>query len=74
MLVHLCPFRRRLIYLILSATAFVPLAAESATAQRPKRPNILWLIAEDMGPELACYGTTELTTPTIDRLASQGVR
>ena len=27
-----------------------------------------------MGPELACYGTTEVATPTIDRLAHQGMR
>ncbi|MFO0811122.1 MAG: sulfatase [Gemmataceae bacterium] len=38
------------------------------------RPNILWLIAEDLGPELACYGTQQVWTPNLDRLASQGVR
>ncbi|HVX14854.1 MAG TPA: sulfatase [Pirellulales bacterium] len=38
------------------------------------RPNILWLIAEDFGPELGCYGTSQVWTPNLDRLATQGVR
>lgn len=38
------------------------------------RPNILWLIAEDFSPDLGCYGTKEVSTPNLDRLASQGVR
>src|SRR5690349_1966984 len=37
-------------------------------------PNILWLIAEDFGPHLGCYGTKEVFTPNLDRLAAQGVR
>ncbi len=40
----------------------------------PARPNILWLIAEDLGPQLACYGTREVQTPNLDRLAAAGVR
>lgn len=38
------------------------------------RPNILWLVAEDFGPELGCYGTEQVTSPVLDRLAAQGVR
>ncbi|HOW65782.1 MAG TPA: sulfatase-like hydrolase/transferase [Candidatus Paceibacterota bacterium] len=37
-------------------------------------PNILWLIAEDIGPQLGCYGTREVWTPNLDRLAAEGVR
>jgi len=40
-------------------------------AEQP--PNILWIIAEDMGPELSCYGTPEVKTPTLDRLAEKGM-
>lgn len=39
-----------------------------------EKPNILWIIAEDMGPELSCYGTRGVQTPTLDDLASRGVR
>ena len=38
------------------------------------RPNILWIITEDMGPELGCYGYPGMRTPNLDRLAGQGVR
>ncbi|MBW3538687.1 MAG: sulfatase [Planctomycetes bacterium] len=39
-----------------------------------ERPNVLWIIGEDLGPELACYGTPEVRTPHLDDLAKRGVR
>jgi len=36
------------------------------------RPNILWIIAEDMSPHWSCYGETTIRTPGIDRLAREG--
>ena len=45
-----------------------------ATTGTASRPNILWLIAEDFGPHLGCYGTKEIFTPNLDRLAAEGVR
>ena len=36
-------------------------------------PNILWIVSEDNGPFLGCYGDELATTPNIDKLASQGV-
>ena len=41
-----------------------------------KRPaNILWLIADDVGPqEFGCYGHPTIRTPNIDRLAREGLR
>jgi arylsulfatase A-like enzyme len=38
------------------------------------RPNILWIIGEDLGPELSCYGTPQVWTPRLDALAREGVR
>jgi len=39
-----------------------------------KRPNIILMMADDMGfSDLGCYGG-EIETPNLDRLASQGVR
>src|SRR5690606_3413873 len=38
------------------------------------RPNILWIVADDLGTELACYGTPRVLTPNLDRLAAEGVR
>lgn len=48
--------------------------ASSLVAAEAKKPNILWLIAEDFGPHLGCWGTKEVFTPNIDKLASEGVR
>ena len=38
------------------------------------RPNILWILSEDISPDLSCYGTEAVQTPNLDRLARQGVR
>ena len=38
-----------------------------------KRPNILYVILEDCGPNFACYGEPLVKTPHLDRLASQGI-
>ncbi|TYA72040.1 sulfatase [Seonamhaeicola marinus] len=43
--------------------------------KEPKRPNILWIVAEDLSPFMGCYGDTinQGYTPIIDKLASDGV-
>ena len=38
------------------------------------RPNILWILAEDICPDLSCYGVKAVQTPHLDKLASQGIR
>jgi N-sulfoglucosamine sulfohydrolase len=38
------------------------------------RPNILWVVGEDFCPDLGCYGNREVSSPDLDRLASQGTR
>jgi N-sulfoglucosamine sulfohydrolase len=54
--------------------ALVTGAVVAQAGQTSARPNILWLIAEDFGPHLGCYGTKEVTTPNLDRMAADGVR
>ncbi|MDE0123692.1 MAG: sulfatase [Bryobacterales bacterium] len=40
-----------------------------------RRPNIIFLLLDDMGyADLGAYGNTYHRTPTIDRLAAEGVR
>ena len=36
-------------------------------------PNILWIVSEDNGPYLGCYGDSLATTPHLDKLASEGI-
>jgi len=45
-----------------------------AAEQAPRRPNILWLIGENIGPDLGCYGAPLVKTPHLDRLAAEGMR
>jgi len=40
----------------------------------PERPNILWLVAEDLSPYIPAYGDSTVATPHLDRLAREGVR
>ena len=60
--------------LVLAVLCPVALAASGAEKPSLKTPNILWLIAEDFGQHLGCYGAKEVWTPNLDRLAAQGVR
>jgi N-sulfoglucosamine sulfohydrolase len=51
------------------------LAGCSDAPQSPAtRPNVLWIVADDMGFEIGAYGDPLARTPNIDRLAAEGVR
>ena len=58
----------------LGACAMAAAMLTPAVAAPPTTPNILWLIAEDFGPALSCYGHPDVQTPNLDRLAAEGVR
>ena len=36
-------------------------------------PNILFIVVDDLRPELGCYGTDQVISPNIDKIASQGL-
>lgn len=62
---------RRNLIVILALHAV--LLAGGTLGAADQRPNILWIIAEDLGPELGCYGTPEVRTPALDSLAERGM-
>jgi arylsulfatase A-like enzyme len=38
------------------------------------KPNILWIVVDDMSANLGCYGEKTIETPHLDRLAREGTR
>lgn len=66
--------QHKMIFLVLgvSLAALLALVPSAAAADRP---NIIFVLADDMGPgDLACYGGKLVPTPHIDRLAAEGTR
>ena len=61
-------FSRLLLALVLFAGIAPP-----AIGADPARPNILFIAVDDLRPQLACYGQTQMKTPHIDALAQSGV-
>jgi len=48
------------------------LMANETTGQ--VRPNIVWIIPDDMSANFSCYGETAIETPNVDKLAASGVK
>jgi arylsulfatase A-like enzyme len=57
------------------AIGLLPLLAGETTAAQARGPNIIFILADDLGyTDLACYGSKYYETPNIDHLAAQGMR
>jgi len=53
----------------------IPTALSATVAVEAKRPNIVFVIADDCRrQDLGCYGSVDSQTPNIDRLARQGMK
>jgi len=53
----------------------VALPGTSAAIEWTRQPNVLLIYTDDQGSiDLNCYGSKDLATPNLDRLASRGVR
>lgn len=58
--------------------AFAPMLAhaqESTDGNSSPRPNIIYILADDLGyGNLGCYGQEKIQTPVLDRMAREGIR
>lgn len=51
------------------------MAAKPAKKSCPEKPNIIYILADDLGyGDLSCYGQEKFTTPNIDKLAQNGIK
>jgi choline-sulfatase len=58
--------------LALAGLFLLPLGSRG---DEPRRPNVLWIVADDLAPyAVGAYGCTRVKTPHIDRLAADGLR
>jgi arylsulfatase A-like enzyme len=60
---------------LLAVSALLSWGGRSVGAGKPPRPNIVFILADDLGyGDLGCYGQKEIRTPHLDRLAAEGMR
>src|SRR5437763_15202345 len=59
---------------VIVAAVIALASASAARGADGRRPNVLFLIADDLNNLLGCYGDSRAKTPNIDRLAARGVR
>jgi arylsulfatase A-like enzyme len=61
------------VYRFLLSLFAIGLFASCASADA-KRPNIVWIIVDDMSANFSCYGEKTIKTPHVDKLAAEGTR
>jgi arylsulfatase A-like enzyme len=50
-------------------------AAAACLAAEPSKPNIIWVMADDLGMgDLGSFGQAKIKTPNLDRMAAEGTR
>lgn len=55
--------------------AAVCLALPARAAETPAKPNIIYILSDDLGQgDLGCYGQKLIATPNLDRMAKEGTR
>jgi N-acetylgalactosamine-6-sulfatase len=65
----------RIVQSVLTFFVVLHVAASALLADEAKTPNIIFLLADDLGgADLRCYGHPYARTPNLDRLASEGTR
>jgi len=71
-------FARQVRFLVTAGFCFLGLLllpSCSTEPEAPERPNILFILVDDLGKEwVSCYGAEEIETPNVDRLAATGTK
>lgn len=60
---------------LLISVALLPATLKMYSAEKPLKPNIIFILCDDMGyGDLGCYGQKYIQTPNLDRMAQEGMR
>ena len=60
---------------LIAITGLQPVSAQKKKIQENKKPNVVFILADDLGfGDLSCYGQEKFETPHIDQLAQNGIR
>ena len=63
-----------ILFTIVLATIFISCQNQPKEESIPQKPNIIFILADDLGyGDLSCQGQTKFQTPSIDRLAAEGM-
>jgi len=76
---HVAELIRRVTIVIVTLATGLPAFAQtgnpSASGSRVDRPNLIWIMADDLGyGDVGCFGQTVIPTPNLDRMAAEGLR
>lgn len=63
----------KIIFKLYSVLAIVSFVTCNTPQEEIERPNILWIVADDLGPDLGCYGNPNVQTPNLNNLASESI-
>ena len=61
------------VQLVLSFFLLIVILSCEKAEKKVEKPNVLWLVVEDMSPFLSMYGDKMTTTPTLDALAENSI-
>lgn len=66
-------YDRREFLKLTAAGCLVSLLPSCRFLSKAERPNVLFIIVDDLRPELGCYGNTEIQSPHFDRFARESM-
>lgn len=65
---------KKQLFLLPLLTAVGSLSLSAPAAQQSSKPNVLFIIMDDLTTAIGCYGDRDAHTPNMDALAARGVR
>ena len=63
-----------MIAVLLACTSICVSGSAADATHDQNRPNIVWIIPDDMSAHFGCYGENAVETPNLARLTSRGVK